>query len=1565
MFQKIICCLISCCLLPFAKVQAQEISLPAPGTMVHLSAALNPPILKGIKVHTDDPFKFDFILGNVETRFIASNQDEPKKLIKYFLAALTTPEKDMWVNLSPYEKDRIVPESFGTTEMGRDLLAQDYILKQITASLVYPEGDIGRTFWKKIYAASPNKNIPINTFNKVWIVPNKAVVYENVKNGTAYVVESSLKVMTEQDYLADTKNNNTSNNNNIVRDVVIPQLTKEVNEGSNFAQLRQVYNSLILATWYKKKIKDSILSQVYADKNKVSGVNIENPQEKQKIYDRYLEAFKKGAYNYIKEEQDPLTQQLVPRKYFSGGVTLDVSRAMSSTLVTPLQEKGLIEISLYISKLSPNGSIETKSLNNEKIIDPKALVFDPRLETLSINGSNATPIGYGHYHLVYSYKNFAVRISKNPLFNDSNLEDNEKNKLINVKGVTPELYQQGFITSNDGLHHFAIVERVEGDSLDKINVKAKSKFTKNEATRMIYELLKKMILSKLYLLDFKNEQFKLGQLANTADALPQAWMVDADELYYFVGNSLKDLVDVYLKQIEEKPFNNEVVDNQLLKEKLITFKKSLDHAQVIKVIEESLLDFDPNAGRLFINQGKDELDRVGHIGNNNYIFVYNGYIIRVNKYPEGIRVFPSGKEQKEAFEKRAEQGIAPVLYQSGILKYEDYNFPFHVVDRIEGYSFEEMPVNANFDSSKEERTALFIDLFRKMLSTMTYMSDIKPSQFMIGYQAHDVSKKVKAWLVDAESLKNDFPGTRKDLAEFYINKIRSNSEFIVAYEKIFDMGKVLKFLQEQKYQDNSMPHRFIDTNAGGRIHYSISQKEFEQIIKDHNGFFIQGGNETTHLQQGKKLWVEDDKDLRFFESILGLTKRIKDLKTRYPNKKMIVLDWGCGAGTAIIELRKVLLEQGVEVDVYGLSHDYYPEWQLAPQGVNFILDSGENLPHYFGKDSVGIIFSANGISHQLTTVDQFRRGKIENIQGYFRQLIDMLLPGGSILINNHNYWKETDKYRNPGIELVLKRAQYDRYYSEYQKDSAMASTIKLRRVNIKEPRALLQESTFLNSAVAKVIIKLEKASLDEVRDRLSFLRQKAEILEDLESILQSVEPIKLKSIKTFMEYREYLKELRAVRVEIYRQIVEANQKNDIKALQELNIQAVFNNMRITKVQLMLAASFLSDTGASRNTGAALASLQGVRYSLNKLQSELIMRIERLYAARVMKDYNTYNPFTKFVFNQTVDVSPVENKEQRWVIVSNQLEEIYQILIDKETPRPKRMKQATGILNELIQTFQRNFFRMTTQSTKIEADLRDIMGFIMAIKVFNNTQISKLRQKINDLREYLKSNPVYDNVRVSRVIPYKDIETYFRHFSHEFEQYQNELVILMKRKALLKYFSSRANILLYSDEESKIERIQIIQELNMIVEWLEKGVVNQKRLAKDQIAAAVEVFIKEKSNPTLMQALINDAVDQLERRIYEVKRIVAAHHKTFQKDYKLYLEAKDPQLDLDFAMGVNKTPGGIDLNANKINLNIKAADGGIHFKTSSEMFERFKDASGFTPVIINIQPLNNLAAFLNA
>ncbi|MDE2214461.1 MAG: hypothetical protein KGJ61_04995 [Candidatus Omnitrophica bacterium] len=310
------------------------LGLPAPGTMVNLSPAYQPVIIRGLTVHKDNPFLFDFIVDTGQDHMSGEPlKKEGEKLIKYFLASLSIPDKDVWVNLSPYEKDKIIPEVLGRTGMGRDLLEEDYILKQVTASLIYPERQLGKTFWDTVYAKARamygTTQIPVNTFNKVWIMADRAQVYEHGQ--TAFVVDSHLKVMLQEDYLA-LKNHegavahpqgakqSHSLVSQIVRQIILPQLEKEVNTGKNFAKLRQIFNSIILANWYKRNLKQALLNQVYADKAKIKGINLNDPNVKERIYEQYLKAYKKGVFNYIQEDINASDGAKIPRKYFSGGI---------------------------------------------------------------------------------------------------------------------------------------------------------------------------------------------------------------------------------------------------------------------------------------------------------------------------------------------------------------------------------------------------------------------------------------------------------------------------------------------------------------------------------------------------------------------------------------------------------------------------------------------------------------------------------------------------------------------------------------------------------------------------------------------------------------------------------------------------------------------------------------------------------------------------------------------------------------------------------------------------------------------------------------------------------------------------------------------------------------------------------------------------------------------------------------------------------------------------------------------------------------------------------------------
>lgn len=165
-----------------------------------ISATDRPVLLAGIRFDPQDPFRMDFIFGRS-----GIPQDDYQKRHEYlvligdFLTALTLPNSDMWVNLSPYEKDRIIPDNFGLTRMGRDVLEQDFTLKQIMAALYDPRQDSGRIFWKSFYIEA--------------------------------------------------------------------------------------------------------LAQARED-----------------IYNAYLESFRKGMFDFIQEERDPLTDEMIPRKYFSGGI---------------------------------------------------------------------------------------------------------------------------------------------------------------------------------------------------------------------------------------------------------------------------------------------------------------------------------------------------------------------------------------------------------------------------------------------------------------------------------------------------------------------------------------------------------------------------------------------------------------------------------------------------------------------------------------------------------------------------------------------------------------------------------------------------------------------------------------------------------------------------------------------------------------------------------------------------------------------------------------------------------------------------------------------------------------------------------------------------------------------------------------------------------------------------------------------------------------------------------------------------------------------------------------------
>ena len=330
---KVLCFLVVVCVSTSAI--ASEIRLPAPGTMVKLSESYSLPFIRGVNFDQSNPFNLEFIIDQGTDKKVSMH--ERAKLVRYFLAALTIPEDKMWVNLSPYESDRVIDDMVLETEIGETLLAQDYILKQLASSLTHPDTEIGQQYWMQSSQ---------DDLSKIWIKPETISVYDTDK--TVFITDVELKVESEND----------------TQSVLTSAIETEVNQGKNFAELRQMVYSIILAQWFKKKFAKSLYS-FYFDSEKMSGVNVGDTTAKEQVFERYVEAFDKGAYDMIKKERSTATGQLQKRHYFSGGVEI----VSSATTVKNVAEAALFGSFGQQKMLKISSSMELKTEDKEAVLE--------------------------------------------------------------------------------------------------------------------------------------------------------------------------------------------------------------------------------------------------------------------------------------------------------------------------------------------------------------------------------------------------------------------------------------------------------------------------------------------------------------------------------------------------------------------------------------------------------------------------------------------------------------------------------------------------------------------------------------------------------------------------------------------------------------------------------------------------------------------------------------------------------------------------------------------------------------------------------------------------------------------------------------------------------------------------------------------------------------------------------------------------------------------------------------------------------------------------------------------
>jgi len=279
-------------------------------------------------------FKVSLDKGDIKNPRKLELETTTKDLLNYFFVGITLPNDAFWVNLKPDSENNIVDSDLATTDVGRILLEADLQLKKDTAKFISPETPIGKEYWKKLYQKAGElfgyENITIPTLTRPWIVPGEIIIRETKDN--AYIYKATFKVMLEQDYLKDSVAYNFDDSRlkilneysaQLMRELVIPKLTKEINISLRYAPLRQVYYSLILAQWFKSRFygKSGLYSWLI-DRRNLRGLVSKVPWDKSTYFKAYQKSFNDGEYN-IRQPVSTLYGQTI-RSYFSGGFVCNV-----------------------------------------------------------------------------------------------------------------------------------------------------------------------------------------------------------------------------------------------------------------------------------------------------------------------------------------------------------------------------------------------------------------------------------------------------------------------------------------------------------------------------------------------------------------------------------------------------------------------------------------------------------------------------------------------------------------------------------------------------------------------------------------------------------------------------------------------------------------------------------------------------------------------------------------------------------------------------------------------------------------------------------------------------------------------------------------------------------------------------------------------------------------------------------------------------------------------------------------------------------------------------------------
>lgn len=329
-----------------------------------------PDVPQMLVVRDEDPGWMLVMPSRIESATPKAVFQEVQALFTTYLGTmLAVPDGRLTVNLSTYEPDDTLLPSLRRTQLGHDLIEQDCMLKQYAASLLHPDTATGRAYWQALTAEARQifgkDQVPLRVFQKVWVVPgDENSVHEKTPKGpwgfawperfgvretdrACSVTSCKLAVLCEADYVAmehhrppevapedalGAKMNEISVS--LFRELLLPAIVTEVNEGTHFTKLRQIYYAFNLAIWFRRSLKDNpayapVFSVIDNGLPETFGVQRSDDWEvkNEAVYRRYLGLFQQGVFRCARPAGEGIENRA--RIFFSGGVVLEERKSRS------------------------------------------------------------------------------------------------------------------------------------------------------------------------------------------------------------------------------------------------------------------------------------------------------------------------------------------------------------------------------------------------------------------------------------------------------------------------------------------------------------------------------------------------------------------------------------------------------------------------------------------------------------------------------------------------------------------------------------------------------------------------------------------------------------------------------------------------------------------------------------------------------------------------------------------------------------------------------------------------------------------------------------------------------------------------------------------------------------------------------------------------------------------------------------------------------------------------------------------------------------------------------------